>query len=71
MAVQLDFFQEYSEVELLRMEMKQVKESTDKVRKSLFARLNMMAKEQVALKDELEKIKAQINKSEPLQLQIM
>jgi len=51
---------EQSELELIKCEMKKVKESSENVRKGLFARHNELAKMYLEQKEELEKIKALI-----------
>ena len=57
-AIQLDFFKSDSECEIdaLRLEMRAVKISTDKVRKSLYARNNELTKRMLELEDRLNHI---------------
>ena len=55
MACQLEFFpQEKTEIELLTDEISIVKESSDKVRKSLFARHNELARKYMDLNNRLQ-----------------
>jgi hypothetical protein len=54
--IQLDFFQEKTEVELLRDEVRGLSESNTKVRKSLFARHGELAKLYLDLLSRMEVI---------------
>jgi hypothetical protein len=55
MAIQLDFFQpELSEVEYLRLDVKEVKDSNDKVRKSLFAKHGDLARKYMELHERMQ-----------------
>jgi len=55
MVIQLDFFMDdKSEVDCLRESVKLVKESSDKVRKSMFARHAELAKKYLELHERLE-----------------
>ena len=55
MAAQLDFFQpERSDIECLRLDVKDVKESNDKVRKSLFARHSELARKYIELHERMQ-----------------
>lgn len=58
--LQLDFFQ--SEEEILNYEIRKIKESTDKVRKGIFARHNELAKMYLDLADRLSVIERNICK---------
>jgi hypothetical protein len=60
--IQLDFFQEYNETEILRQEVKQLKESQDKVRKKLFAEHGKLAKMYLEMYQEFEDWKAIVAK---------
>jgi len=54
MAIQLDFFRESgSEIELMHEEVTKVKNSTDKMRKSLFAKHGELAKKYADLENRL------------------
>ena len=53
--IQLDLFHEFNEVDILREEIRQVKESSDKVRKGIFARHGQLFKLYMELSDKLEK----------------
>ena len=57
MTVQLDLFQEFSEVEILKQELEDVKKRNENVRKGIFARHNELCKLYMALKEELETLK--------------
>jgi len=55
MAYQLDFFtEEKSEIDYLREDFKQVKESSEKVRKSLFAKHGELAKKYLELHERMQ-----------------
>lgn len=54
MALQLDFFEEKTEWDLLKEDVKVVRESSEKVRKSLFARHGELAKKYMELHDRME-----------------
>lgn len=58
--IQLDLFQKPSEIELVRMELEEVRESSSKVRKALFARHNELAKLYLELHNRLEVIERNI-----------
>ncbi len=61
MQAQLDFFtEEKSEFDYLKEGMKEVKESSDKVRKSLYARHGELAKKYVELHDRMQIIERNI-----------
>lgn len=51
--LQLDFFQSLSESESLKAELRLVKESSDKVRKAMFARHNELSKKYIELTERL------------------
>jgi hypothetical protein len=51
---QLDLFNPTDEVEILRKELIAVKESSDKVRKGMFARHNELAKMYLEMKDRVD-----------------
>ena len=55
--IQLDLFEEYDELTLLRKELAQVRESGEKVRKGLFARHNELSKMYLDLKQDQENIR--------------
>lgn len=57
MAVQLDLFEELSDVDILRKELADVKQRSENVRRGIFARHNELAKLFVELKDEVDKLK--------------
>lgn len=57
MAVQLDLFEEFSEVDLLRKELADVKQRSENVRRGIFARHNQLSKLFIELKDEIDKLK--------------
>jgi len=58
--IQLDFFQSHDELDILRDEIKFVKESNDKVRKGMFARHNELAKMMMNISERLEIIERHI-----------
>ncbi len=61
MAYQLNFFEEEkTDLEYLRDDVKEVKESNDKVRKSMFARHAELAKKYLELNDRLQIIEKNI-----------
>lgn len=58
---QLDFFSEdKAEIDYLRNDVKQVKESSDKVRKSLYARHSELSKKYIELHQRMEIIEKNI-----------
>jgi hypothetical protein len=54
MLLQLDLFQEYTEVEILEQRIKQLEKSMDKQRKALFARHGALCKQYMELNDRLD-----------------
>ena len=58
MAVQLDLFQEFSETDLLRKELADVKQRSENVRRGIFARHTELCKLFLELKDEVDKLKS-------------
>ncbi len=60
MAIQLSFLEPKSEQEYLKIEIEEVRESTHKVRKSLFARHAELSKKYIELHDRLEIIERHI-----------
>lgn len=62
MFIQLDLFNKYTEEELLREEIRLLKNQIGNVRKGLFARHNQLAKEFMRLREELEVIKFEMDK---------
>ena len=54
MALQLEFFEEKTEWDLLKEDVESVRESSDKVRKSLFARHAELARKYMELHERLE-----------------
>lgn len=64
MLLQLDLFEEKTDQELILDEIKFVKESSDKVRKSLFARHAELSKKYIELNDRLEIIERNICRKE-------
>jgi hypothetical protein len=66
MACQLDFFytDEKNEIEFLKSQMKNVKESSDKVRKSMFARHGELMRKYLDLHDRLQIIERNICRGE-------
>lgn len=57
MAVQLDLFEEFSEVDLLRKELADVKQRNENVRRGIFARHTELCKLFLELKDEVDRLK--------------
>ena len=55
--MQLDFFEEYTEEDFLKVEIKELKESQDRLRKGLFSRLNELSKLYLKIEDDLERIR--------------
>jgi len=51
MLVQLDLFHEFSDIELLEEKFRLLEKSTDKVRKSLFAKHSALSKQYLELND--------------------
>lgn len=62
--IQLDFFQDLSDLDIIRDELKAVKESNDKVRKGMFARHNELAKMMMDINERLAIIESNICKGE-------
>lgn len=60
--VQLDFFQELSEVDLLKQEIAEVKTRGDNIRKGLFARHNELAKLYIELKERCDMLEYKLLK---------
>lgn len=58
--IQLDLFQEYSEEDHLRNEVKKIRESSEKVRRGIFARHNELSKLYLELNYRLELIERNI-----------
>lgn len=54
MLVQLDLFEEYSEVELLEQKVKMLEKSQEKVRKSIFAKHGQLSKQYMELNDRFD-----------------
>ncbi len=54
MLVQLDLFQEYSQVELLEQKINMLEKSMEKQRKALFARHGLLCKQYLELNDRFE-----------------
>lgn len=61
--IQLDFLQPLTELEICHEQIKQVKVSSDKVRKKLFAENNKLWKEFIEIKDRLDILERHICKS--------
>jgi len=66
--IQLDFFQSHDELDLIRIELKSIKESNDKVRKGMFARHNELAKILLNISERLEIIERNICKGEKTEI---
>ena len=62
--IQLDFFEKKSDLEVLREELRKVKESNDKVRKGMFARHGELAKMYIELHNRLEILERNICRSQ-------
>ena len=60
MRYQLDFFEEKSDMDCLKDDVKEVKASCDKVRKSIFARCAELARKNEELHDRLQVIERNI-----------
>lgn len=60
--LQLDLFHEYTEVEVLELEIRSLKKSQDKLRKALFARHGELAKRYCDLQDRLDIVERNICK---------
>jgi len=71
MLLQLDLFEEKTFEELLQEEIKHMKESNDKVRKSLFARHAELAKSYIELHQRLEIIERNICQKKVLDLVLL
>lgn len=70
--MQLDLFEEQpDELALLRFQLKELQESHDKVRKSLFARHNELSKLYLQLRDEIEVLKFRKEAQKILGLELM
>lgn len=63
MSIQLDFFQEKSEIEILEDRIRDLEKSQDKQRKSLFARHGELFKKYIEISDRLEILEINICKS--------
>lgn len=55
--MQLDFFEDYDEVDCLRYEIKELKESQDRLRKGLFQRLGDLSKLYLKLEEDLDRVR--------------
>jgi len=62
MSIQLDFFREFSEVEILEERVKALEKSLDKQRKALFARNGELAKAYIQLNERLDILERNICK---------
>jgi len=62
MQVQLDFFEDKSEIDLLRDEIKELRLSNEKVRKSLFAKHGELSKKYIELHNRLQVLENNICK---------
>ena len=60
--LQLDLFHEYTDVEVLQMEIKTLRQSQDKMRKALFARHGDLAKKYCELQDRIDVMERNICK---------
>lgn len=60
MAIQLEFFEEKTESDILREEIMNIRNSNDKVRKSLFARHGELAKKYMELQERMNIIERNI-----------
>lgn len=60
MNVQLDLFQDMSDIGLVQLELKAQRESMDKVRKRLFAENSGLAKEIIRLRNDMERLEQQL-----------
>jgi hypothetical protein len=54
MVLQLDFFKELNDVEIMENEIKEMKKSQEKMRKSLFAKHGALCKQYMDLSDRFE-----------------
>lgn len=52
--IQLDMFEEYDELQSLRMQLKAIKESNDKVRRGMFVRYNELSRMYMEVVNRLE-----------------
>lgn len=62
MQIQLDFFEEKTEIDLLRDEVKELRLSNEKVRKKLFAAHGELAKKYIDLHNRMQILEANICK---------
>ena len=61
MSLQMDFFsEELSDTELLRLEMKELKESQDKLRKGLFSRHGELGKMIMSQQAQIDMLRSQV-----------
>lgn len=61
-AIQLDLFQEYDEFAIMKLELHKMRAAQDNLRRGLFARHGDMAKQVLALYDEIEQLRMEIAK---------
>lgn len=66
MQIQLDFFEEKNDFELIQEEVKSLRLSNEKVRKSLFARHGELAKKYIELHNRLQILESRICKDSRL-----
>lgn len=57
MLIQMDFFNEQSEISLMKLEIEELNKQLSSVRKGLFARYGELGQEILRLKEENEKLK--------------
>lgn len=61
-AIQLDFFQEYDEFAVMKVELHKMRSAQDNLRRGLFARHGDLVKHTLALYDEIEQLRIEIAK---------
>lgn len=60
--IQLDFFQEFTEIEVLQNQIRDMQKSHDKLRKALFARHGELSKKYIELNERMEVLEKNICK---------
>lgn len=56
-AIQLDLFEEWDELGLMKKELEQMQDSLDRQRKAQFAKIHQISKELIELKEEMHKLR--------------
>jgi hypothetical protein len=67
-ALQLELFESYDEIDILRLQILSINKSCENVRKGLFARHNEICKRYIDLKEENENLRIRLARIENLLL---